>query len=130
MPKTTQLVLSLESKPGVLAKVARALSDAGVNITAMSAGDAAGRGKLRLVVSDPARATATLKAAKYRVTEEAAVILTLEHRPGALAGAAEKLAQARVNIKTAYATTTADGGRATVVLTVSNTDKALALLTP
>src|SRR5207244_1590324 len=39
MPKTTQLTLTLQSKPGVLAKVARALADAGVNITALSAGD-------------------------------------------------------------------------------------------
>ena len=32
MPKTTQLVLSLESKPGVLAKLTRTLARAGVNM--------------------------------------------------------------------------------------------------
>ncbi len=40
---------------------------------------------------------------------------------------AEKLAQAKINIKCAYATTGA-GGSATVVLVVANPDKAQALL--
>ena len=44
MPKTTQIVLSLESKPGVLAKLARTLANAGVNMTALwSAGSMNGR---------------------------------------------------------------------------------------
>ncbi|HEY3067097.1 MAG TPA: ACT domain-containing protein [Methylomirabilota bacterium] len=127
MPKMTQLTLSLESKPGVVAKIARTLADAGVNITGLSATDTTGRGKVRLLVSDGARAVQVLKAAKYRVTEETAVVLSLENRPGALAGVAEKLAQAKVNIKSVYATA-GEGGRVTVVLTVPNADKALSLL--
>ena len=37
MPRTTQLTLSLVSRPGTLAALARTLADAGVNITALSA---------------------------------------------------------------------------------------------
>jgi hypothetical protein len=120
-------VLSLESKPGVLAKLARTLADAGVNIEALSAAEAAGRGKIRIVVSDPGRARQALRAAKYRPTEEAALSMTLENRPGALAAVTEKLAAAKVNIKSIYATTTA-AGTATVVLTVPNVDKARSAL--
>jgi hypothetical protein len=127
MPKTTQLVLNLESKPGVLAKLARVLADAGVNISALCAGETAGRGKVRLLVSDTVRAVDALKAAKIRVGQETALTLTLDNRPGALAGVAEKLASGKINVKCAYATTVGAGG-ATVVLTVSNPDKALALL--
>lgn len=123
MPKITQLVLSLESKPGVLAKVARTLADAGVNIEALSAPETAGRGKIRMVVSDPERAKEALRGAKYRPTEEAALSVTLENQPGALAAVAEKLAGAKVNIKSIYATTTG-AAKATVVVTVSNVDKA------
>jgi len=126
MAKTTQLTLTLESKPGVLAKIARALADAGVNVTALWTTDAA-RGKVRLLVSDVAKAKEALKAAKLRFGEEPALVLTLEDRPGALARVAEKLAQGKINIRCAYATT-AGGGSATVVLTVSNADKAQALL--
>ena len=128
MPKTTQLTLTLESKPGVLAKISQALSGAGVNITAICAAETAGRGKIRMVVSDPARAKEALKAAKLRCGEEQALMLTLEDRPGALARVADKLAAAKINIKCAYATSSGMGGTTMVVLSVSNVDKAAALL--
>jgi hypothetical protein len=128
MPKTTQLTLTLQSKPGVLAKVSQALAGAGVNITAICAAETAGRGKIRMLVSDSARAKEALKAAKFRPGEEPALLLTLEDRPGALARVAEKLAAARINIKCAYATTGAMGGSATVVLSVSNVDRAASAL--
>ena len=122
MPKTTQLVLSLESKPGVLAKLTRALATAGVNMTALCASETAGRGKIRLLVSDLARAKEALKISKYRFSEEQAVTVSLENRPGTFAAIAEKLAQARINIKCAYVT--GDGGNQLVVLSVANADKA------
>jgi len=128
MPKTTQLTLTLESKPGVLAKISQALAGAGVNITAICAAETAGRGKIRMVVSDPARAKEALAAAKLRCGEEPALMLTLEDRPGALARVAEKLAAAKINIKCAYATTGGMGGSTTVVLSVSNVDKAASVL--
>jgi hypothetical protein len=128
MPKTTQLTLTLESKPGVLAKISQALAGAGVNITAICAAETAGRGKIRMVVSDPARAKEALQAAKLRCGEEPALVLTLEDRPGALARVADKLAAAKVNIKCAYATSGGLGGSVTVVLSVSNVDKAASAL--
>jgi hypothetical protein len=127
MPKVTQLVLTLQSKPGVLATVCKALADAGVNIEALCAPEAPGKGRMRLVVSDAAKAEAALKAAKVRAGKEEAITLALENRSGAMAEAARKLAAAKVNIKCAYATTTGPG-QATVVLTVSNATKALAAL--
>jgi len=122
MPKTTQFVLNLESKPGVLAKLARTLADAGVNMTALCASETAGRGKIRLLVGDPARAKEALKTAKYRFSEEQAVTVLLENRPGTFAAIAEKLGQARINIKCAYVT--GDSGSQLVVLSVANADKA------
>ena len=128
MPKATQLTLTLQSKPGVLAKVCQALARAGVNITAICAAETAGRGKLRLVVSDPGRAKEALKAAKLRCGEEQVLMLTLEDRPGALARVAERLAAAKINIKCAYATTGGMGGTSMVVVLVANVDKASAVV--
>ena len=127
MAKTTQLTLTLESKPGVLAKICRTLADAGVNIDSLCAAETAGRGKIRMVVSDPAKAKEALKAAKYRPGEETVLTVSVEDRPGTLAAVAEKLAQAKINIRCAYVTA-ASGGKQTVVLTVSNPDKAQAAL--
>ncbi len=127
MPKTTQLVLTLQSKPGVLAGISSALAAARVNILSLSAAEAAGRGKIRMIVNNPGAAKRTLRKARIRFTEEPAFSKRLRNKPGALARVVSKLASARINIKTAYATTTGRGG-ATVVITVSNPAKARRLI--
>lgn len=125
MPTTTQLVISEVSKPGVLARVSSVLGNAGVNIKAFSAPEVTGKGNLRLVVADIDRARSALKAAKIRFREETALVLSLENTPGALSRVAEHLTEARINIKCAYCTPSREGKRAIIVLTVSNTPKAL-----
>lgn len=127
MPKVTQLVLNLQSKPGVLANVAGVMGNAGVNIEGICAPETAGRGKIRLLVSDLAKAEAALKATEIRCGREEAVIVSMENGPGALAETAQKLAQAKINIKCAYATTVG-AGQVGVVLTVSNVPKAVCAL--
>jgi hypothetical protein len=128
MPTTTQLVISGQSKPGVMAQVAAVLGEAGVNIKAFSAPEVTGTGKLRLLVADLDGARAALKAAKIKFKEETALLLSLKNQPGALMDVAELLTQNRINIKCGYCTPSREGKRAIVVLTVSNTNKALALL--
>ena len=127
MPKVTQLVLTLENKPGVLANFCKILGGAGVNIEGLCAPEVPGKGKVRLLVSDAGKAEAALREAKIRAGKEEAITVVLENRPGAMADVAQKLAGAKVNIKCAYATTMGPG-QATVVLTVSNLTKALPVL--
>lgn len=128
MPRTTQLTLSLVSRPGTVAALTRTLADAGVNITALSAAETAGRGKIRLLVNDPVRAKRALRKARYRVNEEPAFALRLRNKPGALARVSARLAKARINVRSIYATTTGRGG-AMVVLTVGgNPSKARKVL--
>ena len=127
MAKTTQIVLSLQSKPGVLAKVSRSLADAGVNIVALSAAEAVGRGKIRLIANNPVKAKRALRKAGYRFAEEPAFAVRLRNMPGALARVVEKLARGRINIRSTYATTAGPGG-ASVVITVSNPAKARRLI--
>jgi hypothetical protein len=66
-----------------------------------------------------------LKAAKIRFSEEEAVAVELDNRPGALCEVAEKLARAKINIKYAYATAPEGSARATVILAVPSIEKAL-----
>jgi len=128
MPTTTQLVISGLSKPGVMAQVAQVLSEAKVNIKAFSAPEVTGTGKLRLLVADLDGARVALKAAKVKFVEETALLLSLENKPGAFKEVADLLTKARINIKCGYCTPSREGKRAIVVLTVSNTSKALAIL--
>jgi hypothetical protein len=127
MAKTTQIVLSLRSKPGVLAKISRTLADAGVNIVALSAAETVGRGKIRLIANNPVKAKRALRKAGYRFVEEPAFAVRLRNKPGTLARVVEKLARGRVNIRSTYATTAGSGG-ASVIITVSNATKARRLI--
>ena len=128
MPKTTQLTLSLESRPGTLAALARTLAEAGVNITALSAAEASGRGKIRLLVNDLARAKRALRKAKYRFSEEPAFAVRLRNKPGALARLAARLAKERINVRSTYATTTGRGSAMVILAVGGNVNKARRVL--
>ncbi len=128
MPTTTQLVISGLSRPGVMGQVVQVLGEAKVNIKAFSAPEVTGTGKLRLLVADLEGARAALKASKIKFTEETALLLSLENKPGALSEVADLLTKARINITCGYCTPSREGKRAIVVLTVSNTGKALTIL--
>jgi hypothetical protein len=123
MAQVKQITLTALSTPGVLARVCGVLSGAGVNLIAISAADGNKRSKLRMVVSDPARAKQALATAKIRCGEEPALLLTLDDKPGSLGRVAERLAAAKINIRCTYATT-GGGGTAQVVLVVPNLEKA------
>ena len=132
MPKVTQIVVTLESKPGTLAHLCSTLGKAGVNISAVMApgvsGAKARQGKVRLLVDNPDKAKDALKAAKIRFSEEEAIAIELDNRPSALGELAEKLGQAKINIKYAYATTAEGSPKATVILAVPDAAKALDVL--
>jgi len=126
MAKAARLTLSLKSRPGVLAALARTLAEARVNISAISADTRVGRGRIHLVVNNPGQARRALRRAKYHATEETAFVLRMRNKPGALARLSARLAKAGVNIKSVYATTV--GRSATVVLTVGSVAKARKIL--
>ncbi len=126
MPRATQLTVSLKSKPGVLAQLSKTLADARINIVSLSADAVSGRGKVRVIVNDAVKAKRALRRAKYRFSEEPAFVVRLRNKPGSLARVAGRLAKARVNIKSAYATTAGRG--AAVVFTVGSVAKARKVL--
>jgi hypothetical protein len=126
MPRATQLTVSLKSRPGVLAQLAKTLADAKVNINSLSADAVSGRGKIRVIVNDAIGAKRALRRAKYRFSEEPAFVVRLRNKPGSLARVAGRLAKEKVNIKSAYATTAGRG--AAVVFTVGSVKKARKVL--
>jgi hypothetical protein len=132
MPKVTQIVVTLQSKPGTLAHLCLTLGKADVNVSAVMApgvsGAKARQGKVRLLVDNPDKAKEVLKNAKIRFSEEEAIAIELDNRPSALYEVAEKLAQAKINIRYAYETVTEGSAKGTVVLAVPDVAKALAVL--
>jgi len=132
MRKVAEIVVTLQCKPGTLAHLCSTLGKAGVNISAVMApgvsGAKARQGKVRLLVDNADKAKEALKNAKIRFGEEEAIAIEVDNRPNALWEVAEKLAQAKINIRHAYGTATEGSAKATMVLAVPDVAKALAVL--
>jgi hypothetical protein len=125
--KGTQLVVSLANEPGTLAGLCAALGEAVVNITAIDVSEAKGSGRVRVMVDDLDEAKRALRGAKIRFSEEEVMVVELDNRPGALGELAGKLSQSKINIKYAYASTTAFA-RARVIVAVPDVAKVLRVL--
>lgn len=98
-----ELTVSMPNRPGQLALLTDALGKAGVNIESLVATTGGGKGLIRLIPSDPAKAKRALKAAKIRVSGEREVLeVRLANKPGTLARVAKRLGKAKVNIDTVY----------------------------
>lgn len=125
MPK--ELSVTLEDKPGTLAKLTEALGAAGVNITTFSV-QAGPSGNCRLVVEDAAAARKAIEGAGFKVqAERDALVVDLEDKAGALGRVARKLANAQVNIDAAYVAGEGAGKKKVVVIT-PDAEKARGLL--
>lgn len=115
-----ELTITMPNRPGQLGVLADALGKAGVNIDALSAATAGGKGVIRIIPSDAAKAKRALKAAKIRVSGEREVLeVRLANKPGTLARVAKRLGRAKVNIDSAYVIK-ADRRRAITAIGVKN----------
>jgi hypothetical protein len=108
MPK--DILVSLEDRPGELARVGEALGGAGVNIEGMMAFAHEGRGFAHLLVEDATGARRALDAAGIKVEGESDVeIVDLAEadvdRPGALGEKTRGAADAGVNLRFVYLAT-------------------------
>ncbi|MFQ5724679.1 MAG: ACT domain-containing protein [Terriglobia bacterium] len=126
MPIVQQVTITVANRPGGLARVAETLARNRINITGLNASGANRR--VRLLVSNPARAVRALKKAKVRARLEPAVAVTLRDRPGSLARAARKLAKRKININYGYGTVVRGGKRATIVFGVAKPGRAARLI--
>ena len=97
---TTELRVLLDDKPGSVAAVAEALGKAGVNIDALAGmPTGGGKGDIRVVVTDAAKAKSALEAAGQKVDRSREVLVVdLADKPGELARTARTLANAGINL--------------------------------
>jgi hypothetical protein len=123
-----QISVFLENKAGRLAEVARVLSEAHVNIRALSLADTSDFGILRLIVNDNDKAKATLKAHGFTVGKTNVVAVEVEDRPGGLAHILGILSQQGVNVEYMYAFVQHSGKDAVMIFRFDNIDAAVKLL--
>ena len=100
------LVIEIENTPGALARVAAAISDAGVNIAAATCVGPGERAELHILVPHAEAARHALAISHVAVTREREVVVVdVEDRPGVLADLTRKIARAGVNLDLVYVAT-------------------------
>jgi hypothetical protein len=100
------LVIEIENEPGALARVAAAISDAGVNLAAATCMGTADRVELHVLVPHAGAARHALGLSQLAVTREREVVVVdVEDRPGVLADLTRKVAKAGVDLDLVYVAT-------------------------
>ena len=111
-----QLAVFLDNRPGTLARVCQALAKAQVNILALSILDTVDHAIVRMVVDKPREAEQTLANLHAMVQRRDVVVMDVPNQIGALAGIAERLAEAGINLEYAYCTAAASERAGAIVL--------------
>ena len=102
----TDLVIEVENEPGALAKVAAAVSDGGVNISAATCTSPGERAQLHILVKHAEAAKHALGTAGVTVTtEREVVVVEAKDRPGELADLTRKIAEAGLDLDLVYVAT-------------------------
>jgi hypothetical protein len=103
----TDLVIDIENTPGALARVATAISDAGVNIAAATCIGTGERAELHILVkhAEAARHSLAISHDVAVTREREVVVVDVEDRPGVLADLTRKIARAGVNLDLVYIAT-------------------------
>ena len=123
----TQLSVFLMNQPGALVEAVKSISDAGINIRALSIAEANDFGIMRIIVSDT-DAVARLLGDKYLYSRTEVVAAQMSDRSGALYPILVALNEANINIEYMYAFTGAGEDEAYVVLRVTDVETAEAVL--
>ncbi len=128
MQLTKQLAIFLDNRPGTLARMCDTLSQAGVNLYAISTSDTVDHSVIRMVVSDYRKALQLFEEHSTLVVEDDVLMVEGDNKPGTLARLCHRLADARVNIEYCYSATCPNAKRGLMILRVSNPQKALKVL--
>ena len=123
----TQLSIFLENSPGRLAEAVRIISEAEVNIRAMSLADTKDFGILRIIVSDAEKTKKTLSD-NYIVMETRVIAVKMDDQAGALNNILQILEKAQINVEYMYAFTGSEALSAYVVLRVDDLEHAETVL--
>lgn len=115
-----ELSLELPNRPGTLARVARILAEERINLAAISVDSSPRLGRVRLVVSDTARAKRLLARAGFKVEVHELIAVRLEDRAGSFLRVLEVLAAAKINLQSVAILVAREGSQSLVALSASD----------
>ncbi|KAF5436608.1 hypothetical protein C5S35_08350 [Candidatus Methanophagaceae archaeon] len=123
-----QISIFMENKSGRMARVAKALGDAGVNIRALTIAEAGDFGVVRMVVDDTEKGYKVLREEGFTVSETEVLAVAIQDSPGGLFEIANTLGENEINVDYAYAFVTAKAERAMLILRVDDIKRATEVL--
>ncbi len=126
MPLNTQISVYLKHRVGSLNELCTDLSDAGINIKALSTVDDIDWAVVELIVDDIERAKVVLGKLELRYAESLVLTIELENKPGALAEVIKPLSENNINIVHTFLTGV--GRRSLLVLHTTDNKKADAII--
>ena len=119
MNTTERIIIMVNNEVGVLADITGLLAGAGINVESMNTQTAQERGAIIMTVNDTDHALSILNRAGYKAVSDDSVVVRLRDEPGALAGVADRLKQAGVNIQNLHILARQEG-YALIALTTSD----------
>jgi hypothetical protein len=122
------LSIFMENKPGKLDKVIGLLSDSGINLRAVSMASTGSFGIIKLLVTEPDRASDILQKAGVAVYRRKIIIAVVDDRPGGLHGLLRTLSSHDINLEDCYGFVIESGRRAAVVLEIEKFPEAETIL--
>ncbi len=126
--KTEQISVFLENRAGRLSEVTHALSDAGLNIRALSLADTSDFGILRMIVNDTAKAQALLKDKGFTLGVTYVVAVKVADKPGGLNEILQTLYERNINVEYMYAFVTRVAESATMIFRFDKIDAGISAL--
>ena len=123
-----EVVVKVQNEIGVLAQLARVISDKGINILATSAWTEGPDAVARFVTDDNLRVVDALRAKSYNPREADVILVESPHKPGLLRHITEKLSAAGIDIHHLYATASESQDKCLIIFRCANNDRAIVLL--
>lgn len=123
-----QISIFLENKPGRLAEVTEILTEAGVNMRALTLADTADFGVLRIIVNDNRRCMEVLQQNDYIAQETDVIAVEIPDRPGGLHDVLVLLDRSHVNIEYMYVFVEKKVDNAVVIFRVEEQERAVQVL--
>jgi len=118
-----QLSVFIQNRSGKIASIVKALSDAHIDIRALSIADTADFGILRMLVNDVDAAKSTLSKQNCIVSVNEVALVAVPDEPGGLSHVLELMAEEGVDIEYMYSLIQRDKEKAYMVLRVSDEKK-------
>jgi hypothetical protein len=107
--RINRIVIVADDEVGVLADIAGLLAREGINVETINTESSGGQGTIILTVDNYDHALYVLNQSGYKAVGDDALVIRLPDEPGALAGVADGLKQAGVNIQSMHIVSRQDG---------------------